>query len=245
MKLYERSIYASDFTSLTYTGVTDAAAAIDNDRDTIVRSLTADPDLTLTAPEMRTADSVWIKTTGYTNVEIIADGVSLGSQSIPTTGNYAGYVYREFTETTALVWTLRFTGTGGVWEAYLQKKILDFDTDDKRPLKIRVSVFSGLYERTASGDIAAFRAFGFGGGDATITLEWELLDNASTAELFEAWKSSTPRNREMAVFPRPTLEPDGFYQVQWISDFAFKYTGLNASQGQSGSALFQELDTQA
>ena len=244
MKLYEPSIYLSDFDSLTLTGAPNTDAAIDNDRDTVVRSLTANPDLTLTVSEMRTADSVWIKTIGYTNVEILADGVSLGSESIPTTGIYAGYVYKEFAETSALVWTLRFTGIGGVWEAYLQKKILDFDTDDKRPLKIRIAIYSGLYERVASGDIAAFRAFGFGGGDATITLEWELLDNASTAELFEAWKSGTPRNRELGVFPRPTLEPNNFFQVQWISEFAFKHTGLTADQGQSGTVLLQEINIQ-
>lgn len=243
MKLYKPSIFTSDLDfrqSLTFSGAVSGDTAVDNDRYTILRSATLNPDFTLTMDTggAQVADSVWLRTLGYTNVEIFADTVSLGSFTIDSTG----YVYAEFARTTALVWTLRFTGTGGIWEAYLQETILDFDIPSKRPLKWRVARFPGIFERAASGALLFLTPFGFGGGAATVTLEWTLLDNESTAELFTAWRTGAPRNRQVGIYPVPTFRPRYFFQAQWISEFNFQYTGTKIADGQSGTAIFQEVD---
>ena len=243
MKLYEPSIFTGnlDFReSLAFTGSTSAGTAVDNDRYTLVRSSSVNPDFTLTmrAGVPQRASSVWVRTVGYTAMAVLADGVTLGSFDISSDG----YGYGEFTETSALVWVLRFTGTGGIWEAYLQRKILDFDEDGKRPLKWRMPRFPGVFYRSAAGDLLQFRPFGFGGGAANITLEWERLDNASVRELAAAWRSGAPRNREVGLYPVPSERPRHFFQAQWVSDFDFKYDGRKVSDGQAGSAVFQELD---
>lgn len=243
MKIYEPSIYNSnlDFRdSLTFTGSTSAKTAVDNDRYTLVRSSTPNPSLTLTMMNggAQTANSVWLRTVGFTAVEVLVDSTSIGSFNIGSDG----YAYAEFTETSGLVWVLRFTGTGGIWEAYLQRKILDFDEDGKRPLKWRIARFPGIFYRSAAGDLLQFRPFGFGGGAATITLEWERLDNLSVSQLFTTWRSGAPRNREIGLFPVPNDRPRYFFQAQWVSEFNFRYSGRKLADGQAGNAVFQELD---
>ena len=242
MKLYQPSIFTSvlDRVSLTFTGSTLAETAVDNDRYTLVRTTSVNPDFTVTfgAGGAQSASSVWVRTVGYTAVEVLADGVSLGSFPMDSDG----FAYGEFTETDALVWVLRFTGTGGIWEAYLQRKVLDLDAVSQRPIQWRIARIPGIFYRSAAGDLLQFRPFGFGGGAATISLGWELLDNDSVAALFRAWMSSLADNREVGLYPVPAFRPHHFFQARWLSEFDFSYSGRKIADGQSGSALFQEVD---
>ena len=89
----------------------------------------------------------------------------------------------EFTEATSRHWRLSFcTGTGGLYEVYLSKLLLDFDTAEKRPVW-RAPRHKGLFERAASGDLLNFQPLGFGGGRADISLKWTSLDEASVTQL--------------------------------------------------------------
>ena len=248
MKLYEPSIFTwniEDTDTITFTDTTPTQAlfAVDNDRETLVRSDTANPSLILTLATGRTgtASSVWVKVLGYTNVEVIADSESLGSVAISTTGALAGYAYLEFTETTARRWILLFTGVGGVWEAYLQRQILDFNTDDKRPQRTETLEIPGVFMRSKGGVLINFNEFSFSGGAATITMEWEALSDEATEELLVAWRSGTPRSRELGVYPKPTYEPNFFYQAKWVSNFAFVPSGEAIEDAYAGSAVFEEL----
>ena len=246
MKLYEPSIFAwniEDTDTIAFTGTDSAQFAVDNDRETIIRSTTANPSLTLTlaSGKTHTASSLWVKVVGYTNVEIIADTVSLATVTIPTTGTYAGYAYQEFTETTARRWVLRFTGTGGIWEAYLQKQILDFNTDNQRPQKCETLDIPGIFYRSKGGVLLHYNTFSFSGGAATISMEWEALDPDSTELLLNAWRSGAPRSREVGVYPKPDYEPDFFYQAKWVSNFAFVPAAEAVEDVYAGSAVFEEL----
>ena len=82
-----------------------------------------------------------------------------------------------------------------------------------------------------------------GGFAATITLEWEVLDNDSVKLFRTAWRSAVPRKREVSVYPDALNKPEEFFQARWVSNFAFRHTGPSFAAGQTGSAIFQELPT--
>ena len=244
MKLYEPSIFLGLYESITFDGVSDTddiLPALDNDKNTVVNSSQANPDFTVDfgSGEMRTANALWLRSTGYTAVEVRRGTTSIGTYTIPVDG----YLYQEFTEGTAREWTLRFTGNGGLYEAYLSKKILDFDTDEKRPFW-RMPRQVGLFFRAASGVLLNFQPFGFGGGRAVITLTWNLLDNVSVGQLFDAFEAGAARNLQFAVYPAPTDRPRHFFQARWENGFSFAYAGRKVSDGQSGSIVFQERDAE-
>ena len=72
MKLYEPSIFLSDFMSLTLSGVSSPGLAFDNDKQTLINTSQSNPNLTLDAGsgEMRTANAVWLRSRGYTAVSV-------------------------------------------------------------------------------------------------------------------------------------------------------------------------------
>ena len=72
-------------------------------------------------------------------------------------------------------------------------------------------------------------------------MEWEGLSEDDTEEFLRAWRSGAPRNREVGIYPKPTYEPQFFYQVKWVSNFAFEPTNNSVRYGYSGSAVFEEL----
>ena len=125
---------------------------------------------------------------------------------------------------------------------YLQRKVLDLDEESKRPVSWNIARIPGIFYRSAAGDLLQFRPFGFGGGAATVTLRWNLLDNASVDALLSAWRASLVDNREVGLYPVPTFRPRHFFQCRWLSEFDFRYNGRKIADGQKGSALFQELD---
>lgn len=240
MKLYEQSILLGDYDSLSLTGVTDASAAVDNDKNTVLESTQANPTLAVDfgSGEERAASALWLRTKGYTNVAVNAGGSEVMNESIPSDG----YLYHEFTEATNRRWSLDFTGTGGVYEVYLCRRLLDFDTDEKRPIRWRMPRQVGLFFRAANGSLINFQPFGFGGGRAVITLTWELLDNESVGQLFDAFEDGAERNLQFAVYPAPGERPRHFFQARWENAFNFAHDGQKVSDGQSGSAVFQERD---
>ena len=244
MKLYEPSILLRDFASLTLSGVPSPAFAFDNDKQTLINTSQSDPSLTLDAGsgeagtgEMRTANAVWLRSRGYTavSVEYGDPWVEAGSWTIPSDG----YLYAEFTEATSRHWRLAFTGTGGIYEVYLSKLLLDFDTAEKRPVW-RAPRHKGLFERAASGDLLNFQPLGFGGGRADITLKWTNLDEASVTQLRQAWGDSASRNLQFGVYPVPSYLKEDFFEARWESDFSFRYAGRSRKDGLTGQILLRE-----
>ena len=244
MKLYTPSIFLGLYESITFDGVSDTddiLPALDNDKNTVVSSTQSDPSLAIDfgSGETRSASAIWIRTTGYTAVAVNAGSAEVANESIPSDG----YLYHEFTEDSDQNWSLDFTGTGGIYEVYLCRLILDFDTDEKRPFW-RMPRQVGLFFRAASGVLLNFQPFGFGGGRAVITLTWALLDNESVGQLFDAFEAGAARNLQFAVYPAPTDRPRHFFQARWENGFTFAYAGRKVSDGQSGSIVFQERDAE-
>ena len=100
----------------------------------------------------------------------------------------------------------------------------------------------GLFFRAASGDLINFQPFGFGGGRATVTLEWVLLENPAVQLLLAAYRAGTVRNLQFAVYPAPADRPRHFFQARWESSFSPQYAGRKVSDGQNLSIVFQERD---
>ncbi|MDE0683548.1 MAG: hypothetical protein OXI63_11580 [Candidatus Poribacteria bacterium] len=243
MKLYTQSIFLTDYSSIAFTGLTDRndiLPAVDDDKNTLLRSTETDPSLSIDfgSGETRTASAIWLRSEGYSAVTVQADGTTLMSRAIPLDG----YLYREFTEADAQHWQLDFTGVGGIYEVYLCQLLLDFNTDGKRPLRWRMPRQVGVFFRAANGDLINFQPFGFGGGRAIITLTWELLANDNVAVLFDVFEAGVARNLQFAVYPAPAERPRHFFNARWENEFAFAHTGRKVSDGQSGSVVFRERD---
>ena len=241
MKLYEPSIYLQDYESLVYQGTTNFHAAIDNDKRSFVNSTQANARFLFTMPagETKTVNAMWLRCHGYSRVEIkhSSPGVSAGSWDIPSDG----YLYVEFTGAASRWWRVLFTGTGGIYEIYLSRKILDLDNDTDRP-RWRMPKFQGIYNRTAGGGLVSFQPFGFGGGRSKITLRWPLLANAKVDELIDAWEAGVARGGRFGVYPYPSLRPRHFFEARWESELKAEFAGLKQSDGQSVSAVFSEID---
>ena len=241
MKLYEPSIYLQDYESLVYQGAASPAVAVDNDKRSVVDSPRANARFLLMMPagETRTVDSIWLRTHGYSRVEVkhSSPGVSAGVWDIPADG----YLYAEFTGVASRWWRVIFTGTGGIYEIYLSKKILDFDNDTDRP-RWRMPKFQGVFERTAGGGLVNFQPFGFGGGRSKITVSWPLLQNPKVADLQAAWRGGLGRGMRFGLYPYPSERPRHFFQVHWDGELTFKFGGQQYSDGQTGQAVFSELD---
>jgi len=238
VRLLEPSIFLQDYASLSFSGAASPTFAVDNDKQTLINSTQSDPTLTLDAGagETRTASAVWLRATGYTAVSVQHGNpwTSTGSWTIPADG----YLYAEFTEATSQHWRLNFTGTGGIYEVYLSKLLLDFDAPEKRPVW-RTARHKGIFERAASGDLINFQPLGFGGGRADITLSWKSLDEASVALLRSVWAASVGRNLQFGVYPIRQVIED-FFQVRWESDFSFRYEGRSRKDGLTGQIILRE-----
>ena len=251
MKLYAPSIYTQSYGSLVYQGATSPAAAIDNDKDSFVASPQANPQLVLDAGsgQTRTANSLWLKTAGYTQLQIqhSSPSVQSGVWAIPSDG----YLYVEFTEASSRYWRLIFTGTGSIYEAYLCRKILDFDTAEKRPFRVR--------DPLAADSVIAYRLWNqqliqYKPADTvdktTMTLEWEHLASEDVDALSRVW-AGPPHQPELIVYPRPSDEPEKIYSAKWASDFQFRNSALGVHIEQNGTetltlykqgqAVFEEL----
>lgn len=238
MILYTPSILLGDYDTVTFDGNSTPELAFDNDKTTIAISTSADPtfEMDFGSGETRTADSIWLKSSGYTAVEIEHDGTSAGAFNIGSDG----YLYQTFTQATAQEWKLNFTGTGSLSEAYLCNLILDFDTDDKRPYRWRMPRVSGTFYRAANAELLGYNPIGR--GRTEIQLDWDLLDNESVADLKTAWESGFADNNFFSVYPVPTDRPRHFFQARWDSPFDFTYTGRRVQDGQSGQVVFTERD---
>ena len=243
MKLYEPSIFLTSRHSMTFTGISDSndiRPAVDNDKNTLASSNTANPSFSVNfgTGETRAASAIWIRVEGYTRVQVSAGSSEVADVPIGTDG----YAYAEFSEASDQNWTLDFTGTGGLYEVYLCRLLLDFDTDDRRPLRWRMPRHVGLFFRAASGHLINFQPFGFGGGRATVTLEWVLLENPAVQLLLAAYRAGAGRNLQFAVYPAPEDRPRHFFQARWESSFSPQYAGRKVSDGQNLSIVFQERD---
>ena len=228
---------------MTFTGISDSndiRPAVDNDKNTIAHSASSNPSFSVDfgTGQTRAASAIWIRVEGYTRVQVNAGSSEVADVPIGTDG----YAYAEFSEASAQTWTLDFTGNGGLYEVYLCRLLLDFDTDDRRPLRWRMARYPGVFIRSAGGDLIGFQPFGFSGGRATVTLEWVLLENQAVQLLLAAYRAGAVRNLQFAVYPAPEDRPRHFFQARWESSFEFKHTGRRLADGQSGSVVLQERD---
>ena len=115
MKLYESSIFSTSRHSMTFTGISDSndiRPAVDNDKNTLASSNTANPSFSVNfgTGQTRAASAIWIRVTGYTRVRVSAGSSEVADVAIGADG----YAYAEFSEASAQTWTLDFTGDGGV-----------------------------------------------------------------------------------------------------------------------------------
>ena len=114
MKLYESSIFSTSRHSMTFTGISDSndiRPAVDNDKNTLASSNTANPSFSVNfgTGETRAASAIWIRVEGYTRVQVNAGSSEVADVAIGADG----YAYAEFSEASDQNWTLRISRVPG------------------------------------------------------------------------------------------------------------------------------------
>lgn len=244
MYLFTKSETRNDNVSVTFTGATDNANIIDGDQDTFAETANTAPNLTIDLGERRVIDSLWLQGENLQNYTLKASNNNITFLDIRTglTTSSGRYSYVKFTNTTAYrYWRLTFSARQNtdpnyrVSEVFLMRRLLDFNTDEKRPFRV--------LDRIPNDNVVAYRLWNQnlvtyepdGTVDkAVLTLEWEHIDSEFVDELEALWKGP-PHLPEVTVYPRPDSEPDKMYQVKWTSDFQFRNSAIRAHISSDGT----------
>lgn len=247
------TLTAHDAISLTDATTTANLVTDGNLRSSVsVPSLSPIFDIDFGPDKKAVADAVFIKGSNLNDYTVsVSDDndnpnyTVLGSTyTVPANG----HSFERFTNTTSYRrWRVSFSARGSsdplyrIHEIYLMQVLLDMDTDEDRPLRIRAVRNRGIFFRAATGDLLWFDPTGFSQGQTTINLEWDALSNNMVERLKSVWQNRLLFDKLLTVYPRPSVEPKNIYYVRWQNDFEFRYSGTRIEHGQSGTVVLREV----
>ena len=212
----------------TLTGVTDASAAVDGDKESSVEATSALPHLRVDLETAQVVDAVWVKADNGFALYAGDSGGSLASiaSGIQPTD---GVSFHEFDNSTAYrYYELRFSGSGSIYEVMLLRTLFqvpDPEVDEEPFFPVSARANALRYDSVARR----------GGQKLRLSCEWRQLALDGKNKLQNLW--TTQETVTVALDP----EMQRIWTVKMTPAATFEFSHSLTSLGRTVGLDFEEV----